>query len=99
NRGDGAARGGPAGGRGPDSEIVTAVAGWGVNETGAGVVRHVRPIEQRHREAVAVVKAAQWMHGDRIRQRSSLYCVQPFKRGDARLLHHVGGESVGEDEP
>ena len=83
--------------RGPDFEVLAAVARRGVDEAGAGVVGDVIAGEQRHVEVVAAI-ALERMRADDPREHRRRNVLHLFVSRDARLLEHVGGELVGQDQ-
>ena len=54
--------------RGPHVEVLAAVAGRGVHEAGAGIVRHVIAGEQRHDELIAARDALERMRAAELRE-------------------------------
>ena len=84
--------------RGPDVEVLAAVARRGVHEAGAGVVGDVVAVEQRHVEVVAAMRAAADARSDSPPASSAGTSPTFSKAVDSRLLEHVGGEIVGQDE-
>jgi hypothetical protein len=77
----------------PDVVIVRAMTGSGVDETGAGIVRHVITVEQRHVEGIAQM-------GQRMAAGEAGWIgVAEARKGfHLRGFHDLFGEAVGEDE-
>ena len=69
----------------------------GVHEAGAGVVSDVVAGEQRHVEIIAAC-ALQRMRADSSREHRRRNVLHLFIGGDTRLLEHICGELVSEDE-
>ena len=83
--------------RGPDLEVLAAVARRGMNEAGAGIVGDVVAGEQRHDEIIAV--ATKRMRASHVVKHAHADDVCTFvKSRDPRLLEHIGGELVREDQ-
>ncbi len=84
--------------RHPDVKVLTAVAGRGVDEAGAGVVGDVVAGEKRHREFVAA--------GETLERMAAFHCVERVGRqlahlfigADARLLEHAFGQRIGQNQ-
>ena len=97
NRGIDAARFELARVRGPDFEVLAAVARRGVHEAGAGVVGDVVAGEERHVEVVAAfaleADARNW-----IRKIAAGYVVDLLVGCDPRCLEHIGRKLVGENK-
>ena len=72
--------------RGPDVEILAAMAGRGVNEAGASVVGDVVAFEKGDRKFVAVSKVREWMVTNHSGKFFRCYDSQFLVRCDARLL-------------
>ena len=85
--------------RGPDLEVLAAVAGRGVHEAGAGVVGDVIAGEQRHVEIVAAIEPlAADARRSMLGQRLGATRRELLERSHARLPQHFDGEFVGEHE-
>ncbi len=84
--------------RGPDVEILAAVAGRGMHETGAGVLGHVIAGQQRNVEPVTVVKFVQRMPADDRPQLCGVDASDLFERRHPRLAQHIERQPVRQNE-
>ncbi|MGX0965828.1 hypothetical protein AB7M63_006277 [Bradyrhizobium japonicum] len=82
----------------PDVEVLAAVARRGVHEAGAGVVGDMLAGEQRHDELVTAAEPAQGMGAFHGIQRVAGNVAHLFVRRYARLLEHLCGERIGQDQ-
>ncbi len=85
--------------RGPHVEVLAAVAGRGMHEAGAGIVRHVVAGEQRDDEFVSTRVTFQRMRGRERREIIGRHRAQLLEPAHARLAEHFFGELVGNDQP
>ena len=76
----------------PDVVVIRAMAGCGVDEARAGIVRHVIAVEHRHGEIITEV--SERVTEDHARRVSIAEALEAFDLGG---LHHLFGKAIGED--
>src|SRR5262249_9839204 len=89
-----AARGELCGIRSPDIKVLAAVAGRGVDESGAGVVADM--VAGKNGNEKIVTHRLQGM--DTPGARNRIYVAESLEFGDAGMLEDIGGELVGQHE-
>ena len=83
------------GARRPEFEVLTSVTRRGMNEAGAGVIRHIVAVEQRNDKPVAVI--VQRMGADHRRERIPFDLAEKLECGHFRRVEDALGQRFRED--